>query len=92
MWPEEGESGLVPARLFVRQGGIVAHVEWQGDPVGWAESKLGVPRNTLQWSCNRGYGVHEWDGTVDPLSSLLEAVGRQERAIAVESGTGVGAE
>lgn len=67
----------------------VAHVKYQKDPVGWARDILGVPEHTLRWSLNPGYELHEWDGTPDPIATMLEAIANWE-SVGVESGTGTG--
>ena len=75
--------------VFGRRKEVRAHTEYQEDPVGWIRDKLKVPEHTLRWTLNKGYGAHEWDGTVDPLSEVLEALARHED-VGVESGTGTG--
>ena len=75
--------------VFGRRKEVRAHTEYQEDPVGWIRDKLKVPEHTLRWTMNKGYGAHEWDGTVDPLSEVLEALARHED-VGVESGTGTG--
>tara|TARA_R110000824_G_scaffold241573_2_gene430311 strand:- start:3036 stop:4700 length:1665 start_codon:yes stop_codon:yes gene_type:complete len=74
---------------FGRRTAARAHSEYQGDPVGWIRDKLKIPEHTLRWTLNKGYGAHEWDGSVDPLSGVLEALARGED-VGVESGTGTG--
>lgn len=66
-----------------------AHVEYQHDPVGWANDKLGVPEHTLRWSLNPGYDDHRWDGTPDPIATAFDAIADGHDA-AIESGTGTG--
>lgn len=63
--------------------------KWQLDPVGWAERYMGLDPKTLRWSANEGYDDHSWDGTVDPLATVLEALARGKN-VGVESGTGTG--
>lgn len=69
-------SERVPARL-------------RNDPLAWAEERLGVPRATLEWSMNRGYGDHRWDGDVDPLKQMMLAI-KDWESCGVESATGTG--
>ena len=66
-----------------------AHTEYQDDPIGWVVDMLGVPEETLRWSLNDGYDTHRWDGTKDPLSTVLESLAAWDD-VGVESGTGTG--
>jgi hypothetical protein len=60
------------------------------DPIGWARDALGVDPRTFRWSAYGGaYDTHVWDGDVDPLAKILEALARGEW-VGVESGTGTG--
>ena len=68
---------------------VAAHVDYQDDPLGWISDILGVPEHTLRWSLNDGYADHVWDGSVDPLSEVLEALAGWD-SVGVESGTGTG--
>ena len=45
--------------------------------------------STLKWSLNPALIDHAWDGDVDPLSSVLEALAAL-KSVGVESGTGTG--
>lgn len=69
--------------------GIAAHEEYQNDALGWIVDKLGIPEETLRWSLNAGYAAHEWDGSVDPLAQVCDALAAWED-VGVESGTGTG--
>ena len=90
LWPETGDEALVPASTFDEAlSGVVPHVRYQRDPVGWAERYLAIPRHTLVWSLNPGYDAHQWDGTPDPIAAMLEALAAGE-SVGVESGTGTG--
>lgn len=62
---------------------------WQHDPVGWAERFMNINPRTLRWSLNPGYEDHVWDGTADPLATVLESLARGKN-VGVESGTGTG--
>ena len=74
---------------FGQRGVAKAHVEYQENPVGWCVDKLGIPEHTIRWSSNDGYDGYQWDGTVDPLSQVLESLAAWED-VGVESGTGTG--
>lgn len=65
------------------------HVEYQQDPIGWIRDKLGIPESLIRWSLNQGYGKHHWDGTIDPLVVVSDAL-RDWKDVGVESGTGTG--
>jgi phage terminase large subunit len=68
---------------------VRALVEYQERPLDFFEQVLEIPRHTIHWSLNPGYGKHRWDGTPDPLLAVLDALVRWE-PVAVESGTGTG--
>lgn len=92
LWPNQDEPTVAPA-LFDGTAQIRAHTEYQTDPIGWAEDKLGIPRYTMDWSLAPGYydangvQIHEWDGTVNPIKVMMEAI-RDWKDCAVEAGTG----
>lgn len=94
LWPVENDGGIVPVTTFDTSG-VKAHVEYQNDPIGWAEDKLGIPRYSIVWSLCSGYYnadgilVHEWDGTPDPLAAAFKAIA-DWKDVAIESGTGTG--
>jgi phage terminase large subunit len=68
---------------------IVPHSEYQKDPIGWTRDVLGIPEHTIRWSMNEGYDSHTWDGDVDPLVKIAEALADWED-VGAESGTGTG--
>lgn len=88
LWPEQEEK-LVPDEYFTQTSSLRAHVEYQTEPIRWAVEKMGIAEHTLRWSLNPGYQDHQWDGDVDPLAQLYEAVAQWQDA-GVESGTGTG--
>jgi hypothetical protein len=69
--------------------GVQAHTDYQTRPEDWIVEFLGVPRETIRWSMLPEYADHQWDGTVDPLVAILEAIA-ENRDCGVESGTGTG--
>jgi hypothetical protein len=92
LWPDviDDEGALVPSRTFARarQGTSVrAHTEYQDHLLDWIITKLGVRKETLVWSRNLGYRKHVWDGTPDPLVSLIEGIQNGED-VGVEAATG----
>lgn len=82
------EQAELDAHLIALQP-IRPHSEYQRDPIGWAESKLGIPRHTIEWSIGIGYPAHRWDGTFDPLAAAFRAIAAWKDCT-VESGTGTG--
>lgn len=82
---------LPASSAFDRQGvrRQRALTEYQRDPEGFFMHVLEIPRETIRWSLNAGYGAHTWDGTRDPLVAVLEALARGED-VGVESATGTG--
>lgn len=67
----------------------VAHVAYQKDPIGWASAKLGIDEAQVRWSLNAHYPDHRWDGDIDPLAIVAEALA-DWKDVGVESGTGTG--
>lgn len=63
--------------------------KWQKDPVGWCQRYLVIKPETIRWSMNPGYEEHTWDGTRDPLATILESLAANKN-VGVESGTGTG--
>jgi hypothetical protein len=88
VWPEDTQ--LIPDELFAIEARTVEpHSSYRHDPIGWAVDKLGIPRHTLVWTENSGYAGHQWDGTVDPLVQVAQALANNED-VGVESGTTTG--
>lgn len=63
--------------------------EYRCDPIRWAHDCLAIPRHTLVWSANPGYGAHVWDGDPDPLAIVCRALADWEDC-GVESATTTG--
>ena len=67
---------------------VHAHTAWQSNPIGWMEKYLKIAKETILWS---GYGgaylTHEWDGTREPLGTVLQAL-VDWKDVGVEAGTG----
>ena len=76
-------------RSFGQVEEVIAHVEYQRDPIGWMRDKLGVPEHTLVWSLNEGYEDHKWDGDINPLALVCKELA-DWKDVGVESGTGTG--
>lgn len=85
-WPEKEE--LVPPAVF-EQASSAVHAGYRDDPVAWANDKLGIPAWSLQWSLDKAYVRHIWDGTKDPIASALRALAAGSD-VAVESATATG--
>lgn len=89
LWPEQLHEALVPDEMFTTTGNLRPHSEYANDPIRWAVEKLGIREETIRWSLNRAFGRHRWDGDMDPIAKLFEAV-RDWKDVGVESGTGTG--
>jgi hypothetical protein len=94
LWPTDVDDPLSSAwDESVNAGGrdetLQAQTEWQEAPIAWIVSKLGVPEHTLRWALNPEYEGHAWDGDVDPLAEVADALVAWED-VGVESGTGTG--
>lgn len=90
IWPAEVEVSAMLGAVFKRAAGPTPLVEYRMDPVRFAVEVLGVSELSLRWSANPGYSDHRWDGSLDPIASMLEALAVGERQVGVESGTGTG--
>lgn len=62
---------------------------YQHRPVDWLVDVLEMPRETLVWSTIAEYAKHAWDGTIDPLAAICEAIANGQDC-GVESATGTG--
>lgn len=75
------------ATMNPEDNGIKPLIEYRERPLDFIVDRLHVPRETLDWTLNAGYASHQWDGTANPLLSILDALAKGED-IGVESGTG----
>lgn len=83
---------LEEPRAILRRASVerpLPDVEYQMDPIGWARDILGIDPLDLYWSHRPEYAGHTWDGTIDPLAVICEAIAKGEH-VGVESGTGTG--
>ena len=87
--PKTSFGSLADVWKAASDGETRPHTAYQTDPIGWAAEKLHIPENTIRWSLNPNYTGREWDGDIDPLARLYEAV-RDYKSVGVESGTGTG--
>lgn len=76
-------------RRLVTGGRPRALTEYQERPLDFFEEILGVPKHTIRWSLNPGYGKHSWDGTRDPLEAIVQGL-VDWKSVGAESGTGTG--
>ncbi len=86
LWPDDA---LVADDVFDVIASAEPHTDYQTDPIGWLVDKLSIPERTLRWSMNDGYSAHQWDGDVDPLAMIAEALADWKN-VGCESGTGTG--
>ena len=71
---------------------VVREVErdhYRTHPVDWMVDKMGVRRETLEWSILPAYRTHEWDGTPDPFKTVADELAAGHD-VGVESGTATG--
>lgn len=66
-----------------------AMVQYQKNPLGFFIDVLGVPEYTIRWALNEGYDLHKWDGTPEPLITILEGLVNWKN-VGVESATTTG--
>lgn len=62
---------------------------WRENPVDYFVDRLGIKRETIDWSILPEYREHKWDGTPNPLTAICsKLVGN--KWVGVESATGTG--
>ncbi|MBN8545796.1 MAG: hypothetical protein J0L60_06650 [Ignavibacteria bacterium] len=62
---------------------------YQKDPLAYFEERLGIRRETIDWSLIPEYEGHKWDGTPNPFKAVADAL-VNNRWVGVESATGTG--
>lgn len=62
---------------------------WRAQPIEYLVDRLGIRRETIQWSLRPEYREHKWDGDSDPLVAVLNNVARSQWT-GIESAVGVG--
>jgi phage terminase large subunit len=63
---------------------------YRKNPLDYLVERLGYKRETMDWGSIPGYDLHKWDGTPNPLKTILDLLSSGERRIGVESATGTG--
>lgn len=63
---------------------------YQTHPFEYLVERLGFKPESLDWSLLPAYKDHQWDGTINPLKTLLDCLGLGIKRIGVESATGTG--
>lgn len=64
-------------------------IAYRTRPIDWLVDVLGMARETIEWSLLPEYQNHTWDGTVDPLAVVCQALADGSDC-GVESATGTG--
>ncbi len=85
----QARTVLRAIRLKKEGNATTVHSDYQQKPIGWIVDVLGVDERTLRWSINTGYRDHKWDGTVEPLMRMADALALGGD-VGVESATGAG--
>ncbi|KAA0255567.1 MAG: hypothetical protein EDM75_10500 [Chlorobiota bacterium] len=62
---------------------------YQRDPLLYFEERLGIRRETIDWTMIPEYRDHKWDGTPNPFMAIVEGL-MENRWVGVESATGTG--
>lgn len=65
-------------------------IQYQKDPMLWLKERLKENPIDYQWSKMPGYENHKWDGDIDPLYTVWQALANGKKRAAVESATGTG--
>jgi hypothetical protein len=63
---------------------------YQTHPFEFLVERLGFKAETLDWYLLPEYKDHKWDGTINPLKTLLDCLAVGIKRIGVESATGTG--
>lgn len=63
---------------------------YQTHPFEYFVERLGFRPETIDWLMLPEYGDHKWDGTINPLKTILDCLALGIRRIGVESATGTG--
>lgn len=64
-------------------------LHWQRNPLDYFVERLGIRRETIDWSLLPEYQNHEWDGTQNPFMEILNGL-VDSKYIGVESATSTG--
>ena len=67
---------------------INSRVFYQNNPHVWISDFLGIDINTIDWSLNKEYKNHKWDGTPNPIKEICISLANWNNT-AVEAATGV---
>lgn len=62
---------------------------YQKNPLDYIADRFGINRESIDWSLLLEYSDHRWDGTPNPLKTILDSLVTNNR-IGVESATGTG--
>lgn len=62
---------------------------YRTNPADWMYDVLGIRKETIIWSLNEEYEDHVWDGTEDPINTILLNLSRSNW-VAAESAVGTG--
>jgi len=67
----------------------VRRIYYQTHPVEYMTERLGIDRSSIIWSDRPEYNLHTWDGTRDPIATVLLELSKWNW-VGVESGTSTG--
>lgn len=93
---------ISPSQQAEIQQEYLNRVRWKKDPLSWAVEHDIVRRESIQWSLLPEYKNHKWHSTirlpgetverpcVDPIKTILDALGRGVRRIGIFAARGVG--
>ncbi len=62
---------------------------YRRDPLAYFEERLGIRKETIDWSLIPEYKDHKWDGTENPFKAIADALVNHQW-VGVESATGTG--
>lgn len=63
---------------------------YSSNPLDYLVERLGFRKESIDWTLLPEYENHKWDGTINPLKTLLDCLAIGQRRIGIESGTGTG--
>jgi len=79
---------LLSDQVAQRTALVIRQRHYRDNPLDWIVDRLGVRRETIDWTLNKAYKKHVWRGTPNPLMRILSNMARS-RWTAVEAAVGV---
>jgi len=62
---------------------------YRRNPLKYFEDRFGIDKRTINWALNKEYSKHKWDGSINPMMEILNALVNKSW-VGIESATGTG--